>query len=183
MAATGPHGGIELAVRWLLTHVYDSTLDEHIPREYILYLCPDGPLLNEIKKFCKASLEQCEWNESHNYLPHITLCSFFQVIQAINSIFGSSNFNCLILFHLPSFQAFDECEGLLVNALQDCFQKMSNDLPSSITLKPYISNEFMGLFVDESQSDALRRFSLMFMRECTDFGRFITLKSIQSGIK
>jgi len=60
--------------------VNDPTLDDKIPRDYILYLCPVGQLQQEFLDFWQKSYQECGWNRAHNYFPHITLCSFFQVL-------------------------------------------------------------------------------------------------------
>ena len=63
----------------LLQHVYDPTLDQSAPREYVVYACPGGELGAQLDEFYDTSLLQCGWNGSHKLFPHVTLCQFFKV--------------------------------------------------------------------------------------------------------
>ena len=63
----------------LQAHRLDTTLDTESEREYILFLCPTGPLLNEVSKFYENSYSKCGSNSAHNLFPHVTLSSFFKV--------------------------------------------------------------------------------------------------------
>lgn len=142
LAATG-YRGPQYASEWLLNHVNDPTLDDASQREFILYLCPSGSLLEQLDKFYSESLLKTGFNTAHNYHPHITLCSFFQ--------------------------APDEAVCLLVNGLEHCVEKMRSDLPSFLRLELYSSQQFIGLFLSEEQNDILKRLANMFMRECSEF--------------
>lgn len=66
----------------------DPFLDDTLPREYVLYLRPTGPLAQKLSEFWQQSKQICGKNKAHNIFPHITLCQFFMVNQ-------SSSFRCL----------------------------------------------------------------------------------------
>lgn len=63
----------------LFSHVDDPFLDDPLPREFVLYLRPSGPLQNQLSHFWQQSRVTCGKNKAHNIFPHITLCQFFMV--------------------------------------------------------------------------------------------------------
>lgn len=63
----------------LFSHVDDPFLDDPLPREYVLYMRPSGPLLQQLSHFWQQSRLSCGKNKAHNIFPHITLCQFFMV--------------------------------------------------------------------------------------------------------
>lgn len=63
----------------LRCHRNDPSLDDPIPQEYALFLCPTGTLLEKLQEFWRESKRQCTKNRAHEVFPHITLCDFFTV--------------------------------------------------------------------------------------------------------
>lgn len=63
----------------LRCHCNDPSLDDPIPQEYALFLCPTGTLLEKLQEFWRESRRQCTKNRAHEVFPHITLCDFFTV--------------------------------------------------------------------------------------------------------
>ncbi|XP_023413982.2 ubiquitin-associated and SH3 domain-containing protein B isoform X2 [Loxodonta africana] len=124
---------------WLFSHVGDPFLDDPLPREYVLYLRPTGPLAQTLSDFWQQSKQICGKNKAHNIFPHITLCQFFM------------------------------CEDSKVEALGEALQttvsrwkcKFSAPLP----LELYTSSNFIGLFVKEDSAEVLKKFAADFAAE------------------
>ncbi|NXF04322.1 UBS3A protein, partial [Smithornis capensis] len=140
LVATGQKT-IEDAVKWLHSHCNDPSLDDPIPQEYALYLCPTGPLNNRLQEFWKESKRQCGKNRAHEVFPHITLCDFFT------------------------------CEDQKVELLYDALKRVgdifSQCFPPSISLTLHASPSYLGFFIDDIHTNVLRDFALAFSSEAS----------------
>ncbi|XP_041470818.1 ubiquitin-associated and SH3 domain-containing protein B-like [Lytechinus variegatus] len=139
-AATG-HQDIQLASDWLLNHLDDPTLDESIPREYIVYACAVGPLGEQLDEFWNKSLSLCGRNGAHSLLPHVTLCSFITCPDS-------------------------KCTAL-TEAFQEVIDRWQSKAPEVLTLDFYSSTNFIGLFLEESHAEYLRKVMADFSQEAT----------------
>ncbi|CAN9510970.1 unnamed protein product [Ophioblennius macclurei] len=130
---------VQAACDWLFSHVDDPFLDDPLPREFVLYLRPSGPLQNQLSHFWQQSRVTCGKNKAHNIFPHITLCQFFMCA--------------------------DHKAEALCEALQATVQQWRGRFPSPLPLELYTSSNFIGLFVEEQVADVLKHFAADFATE------------------
>uniref|UniRef100_A0A4W5QBV6 Ubiquitin associated and SH3 domain containing Bb n=1 Tax=Hucho hucho TaxID=62062 RepID=A0A4W5QBV6_9TELE len=130
---------VQAACDWLFSHVDDPFLDDPLPREYVLYLRPSGPLQNQLHHFWQQSRVSCGKNKAHNIFPHITLCQFFMCA--------------------------DKKVDALLEALRATVGQWRGRFPSPLPLELYTSFNFIGLFVEEQIAEVLKQFAADFASE------------------
>uniref|UniRef100_A0AAZ3SJZ2 Ubiquitin-associated and SH3 domain-containing protein B n=1 Tax=Oncorhynchus tshawytscha TaxID=74940 RepID=A0AAZ3SJZ2_ONCTS len=130
---------VQAACDWLFSHVDDPFLDDPLPREYVLYLRPSGPLLHQLSTFWQQSRVTCGKNKAHNIFPHITLCQFFMCADG-------------------KVEALSE-------ALQATVGSWRGRFPNPLPLELYTSSNFIGLFVEEQVAEVLKDFAADFATE------------------
>nr|XP_048721735.1 ubiquitin-associated and SH3 domain-containing protein A isoform X2 [Caretta caretta] len=140
LAATG-HKTAEEASKWLHSHCNDPSLDDPIPQEYALYLCPTGPLLDKLQEFWKESKNQCARNKAHEIFPHITLCDFFT------------------------------CEDRKVEFLHEALKKVGdrfiNFFPPVISVSLHSSVSYLGFFINDAHANVIKEFAVAFATEAS----------------
>ncbi|KFQ36021.1 Ubiquitin-associated and SH3 domain-containing protein A [Merops nubicus] len=148
LAATGQKT-IEDAAKWqvpvvsneLHSHCNDPSLDDPIPQEYALYLCPTGHLHHHLQEFWKESKRQCGKNRAHEIFPHITLCDFFT------------------------------CEDQKVEILYDTLKRVGDSFsqcfPPFISLSLHSSTSYLGFFIGDSHANILKEFAQAFSSEAS----------------
>uniref|UniRef100_A0A452FP00 Ubiquitin associated and SH3 domain containing A n=1 Tax=Capra hircus TaxID=9925 RepID=A0A452FP00_CAPHI len=140
LAATGRKTAEE-ASNWLHCHCNDPSLDDPIPQEYALFLCPMGPLLDKLQEFWRESRRQCAKNRAHEVFPHITLCDFFT--------------------------CEDQKVEYLYEALKRAGDRTLHAFPSALPLVLHSSISYLGFFVNDSPADIIREFAVMFATEAS----------------
>ncbi|KAH3887013.1 protein UBASH3A homolog [Dreissena polymorpha] len=152
LAATGDRG-VQIASDWLLSHVNDPELDKCTPRQYVLYLCPVGPLQEQLSCFYDTSLKMCGWNGAHNYFPHVTLC--------------------------PFFTAEDSKSQLVAQALQ-VLSIYLESCPGQLKMDFFSQNNFIGLFMQDKFYKYFAELVSVFGNECKKHG--ITVEPVKKQL-
>ncbi|XP_037687266.1 ubiquitin-associated and SH3 domain-containing protein A isoform X2 [Choloepus didactylus] len=140
LAATGRKTAEE-ASDWLCCHGNDPSLDDPIPQEYALFLCPTGTMLENLQEFWRESKRQCAKNRAHEIFPHVTLCDFFT--------------------------CEDQKVECLYEALKRAGDKVLSSFPSSVPLVLHSSVSYLGFFINDSPADTLREFAVTFATEAS----------------
>uniref|UniRef100_A0A8D0L8X8 Ubiquitin associated and SH3 domain containing A n=1 Tax=Sphenodon punctatus TaxID=8508 RepID=A0A8D0L8X8_SPHPU len=140
LAATGQKT-VEEATKWLHSHCNDPSLDDPIPQEYALYMCPSGPLNDKFQEFWKESRKQCGKNKAHENFPHITLSDFFT--------------------------CEDQKVDCLYEALKRTGDRFLNRIPSIIYLSLHSSTSYLGFFVNDSPASIIKEFAAAFASEAS----------------
>nr|XP_008533514.1 PREDICTED: ubiquitin-associated and SH3 domain-containing protein A isoform X1 [Equus przewalskii] len=140
LAATG-RKTVEEASDWLHCHCNDPSLDDPIPQEYALFLCPTGSLLEKLQEFWRESKRQCTKNRAHEVFPHITLCDFFT--------------------------CEDQKVECLYEALKRAGDRILGSFPSVVPLVLHSSVSYLGFFVNDSPADVIREFAATFATEAS----------------
>ncbi|XP_060054792.1 ubiquitin-associated and SH3 domain-containing protein A [Erinaceus europaeus] len=140
LAATG-RKTVEEASDWLHSHQDDPSLDDPIPQEFGLFLCPTGPLLERLLDFWRESRRQCSRNRAHEVFPHVTLCDFFT------------------------------CEDHRVDGLYEALRRAGDRVlgafPADVPLALHASVSYLGFFLADKPSDILREFAADFAAEAS----------------
>ncbi|XP_076243229.1 ecdysteroid phosphate phosphatase isoform X2 [Calliopsis andreniformis] len=89
-----------------------------------------------------AESKEVMWNGAHNYMPHITLVSFFK--------------------------APDESSEELANALENIVNQ--DELPDNIKLEAYISPNYMGFFVKDTNAEWLKNIAIRYVNKLASLG-------------
>ncbi|KAL4833706.1 hypothetical protein H8958_004823 [Nasalis larvatus] len=140
LAATGRKTAEEALV-WLHDHCNDPSLDDPIPQEYALFLCPMGPLLEKLQEFWRESKRQCAKNRAHEVFPHVTLCDFFT--------------------------CEDQKVECLYEALKRAGDRLLGSFPAAVPLALHSSISYLGFFINGSPADVIREFAMTFATEAS----------------
>ncbi|XP_055356053.1 ecdysteroid-phosphate phosphatase-like [Paramacrobiotus metropolitanus] len=131
--------GVAAAVNWILAHKDNPYLNKKEQREYLVYLCPSGPLLEHIHTFLERTAQQCGLNGAHLHLSHITMCH--------------------------GFKADDSQIPVILKHMRSAYQRIADRLPDKLILDRYASENFIGLFLDNQSERILKEYSQCLIQE------------------
>ncbi|KAI6079482.1 Ubiquitin associated and SH3 domain-containing protein A [Aix galericulata] len=136
------YGRLQPRKEKLHSHCNDPSLDDPIPQEYALYLCPTGCFYNRLQEFWKESKRQ-------------------QATRAAVGLVGEGCSSSVF------FQCEDQKVELLYNILKQIVNNFSQKFPQTISLSLHSSTSYLGFFISDSHANILKEIAVAFSSEAS----------------
>jgi len=119
----------------------------------IIYACPVGILENELNNFFESSEAKFGWNKAHEYMPHVTLTSFFDlrsrrdipiVIEALDSTFSQSNPPSELISNVRIKGSLGNTIKIVMNCdyLESCLRRFKQKIQDVASIKVKNSDSY-----------------------------------------
>jgi len=102
-------------------------------------LCPTDSLQYQLQTFCSKSHAECGRNGAHDFIPHVTLSTFFKV---------------------P-----DDDVGSIIELMEKVIKNERLTIPEDLELETYVSPNFMGFFLGQDSAKAIKALTATFVKE------------------
>ncbi|CAF1467722.1 unnamed protein product, partial [Didymodactylos carnosus] len=190
-AATG-YQSLKTALDWLYRHINDARLDRHdlCNHEFIIYLCPNEQLKEQIYTYMNESLQLFGSNQAHSdkNLTAFKLCTFFQVpdryvyhihktfehiVHRYRERFSSRHLTLQLIGEQQFFMLYPDkdSERLLKEIIND-IQTMLNQYAPSIVLPLYRKQFHITLAFGITEISSMERKVMHdLISTCIDFDR------------
>lgn len=119
----------------------------------IIYACPVGTLENECNNFFESSEAKFGINKAHEYMPHVTLTSFFDLrsrrdipilIEALHSIFSQSNAPSELMSNVRLRGSLGNTIKIAMNCdyLESCLRRFKQKIQDVASIKVKNSDSY-----------------------------------------
>jgi protein-tyrosine phosphatase len=123
------------------------------PVRLIIYACPVGVLENELNQFFASSEAKFGLNKAHDYMPHVSLTSFFDLrsrrdipilIEALHSIFSQSNAPFELMNNIRLKSSLGNTIKIVMNCdyLEACLTKFKKKVKDIVSVNVKPSNSY-----------------------------------------